>query len=110
MDIDNLTYGELKQIAGMFSNPSDITNPNGSMRIVVLDRGWVVVGNLYLDKGEYRLDKGRVIRKWGTTDGLMQLANDGPTSNTKLESLGQIRFHIHSVVLQFDIQDKSKWV
>lgn len=109
MNIDNLTYGELKQIASMFSKTQDLVNPNGAMRIIVLDRGWVVVGNLYLENGEYRLDNGRVIRKWGTTDGLMQLANDGPTASTKLEALGKIRFHIHSVVLQFDIQGEKKW-
>jgi len=52
MNIDNLTYGELKKIASMFNGSSELVNPCGEMRIIVLDRGWVVVGNLYLDNSE----------------------------------------------------------
>ncbi len=109
-NIDNLTFGELKEISRMFFEKStQPKDPGGAMRIVVLDRGWVVVGELTLKDNEYILLNSRVIRKWGTTDGLMQLANHGPTDKTVLEEIGTIRFNAQSVVLQFEVEDKTKW-
>jgi hypothetical protein len=42
------------------------------IRIVVLPRGWVVVGDYAEAAGKVTLTRSMVIRRWGTTDGLGQ--------------------------------------
>jgi hypothetical protein len=58
------------------------------IRILVLDRGRVNVG--YLERHptlafHWILRNARIIRRWGTSEGLEQIAADGPTSNTLLD-------------------------
>lgn len=53
--------------------------------IVICDRGWIVVGNLTEDDDSYYLTNASVIRKWGTTQGIGELAEKGPLENTKLD-------------------------
>src|ERR1035437_6428140 len=54
-------------------------------QIVVLNRGWVVIGN-YFEKGdECTLTEASVIRKWGTTQGLGELAEKGKLADTVLD-------------------------
>ncbi len=57
------------------------------IRIVILDRGFVCVGTLepHPDFAFHWLFTGRTIRRWGTTEGLAQLAN-GPLPNTALDA------------------------
>ena len=56
------------------------------MEIVVLDRGWVYVAREVVESDkQLRLEGARCIRRWGTTEGLAQLANEGPQPKTKLE-------------------------
>ncbi len=60
------------------------TNPLMSgIKIVEMDRGHIKVG--YLERHpelafHWRLLKARVIRNWGTSEGLAQIALDGPTT------------------------------
>lgn len=56
--------------------------------IVVADRGHVWVGVLISDGDPdfLRIAEARVIRRWGTTEGLNQLATKGPQPNTKLDA------------------------
>lgn len=54
--------------------------------IFVLPAGWVLVGTIdSVSEGRVHLSDAKVIRRWGTTNGLAQLALDGPTSDTCLE-------------------------
>jgi hypothetical protein len=55
--------------------------------IVILQRGWVVVGDLFSEGSKYWIDNGSVIRSWGTSEGLGQLALNGPMSGTKLDKV-----------------------
>ena len=58
------------------------------IRIMVLDRGRVKVGRLSYHPQlafHWLLTDARIIRQWGTTEGLEQIANDGPTNGTKLD-------------------------
>ena len=41
------------------------------------------------DTGEFHLVKARIIREWGTTEGLNQLVS-GPTTSTKLDATAPI--------------------
>lgn len=72
---------------------------SGDLRIVVLQRGWVMVGRLERDGDECILHDAAVIRRWGTTRGLGEIAADGPTDSTQLDPCyGEVRFHILTVV------------
>lgn len=77
-------------------------------QIVILNRGWVVVGD-YSEKGdEGVLDNASVIRTWGTTKGLGELAENGPLTNTKLDPCPTIRFNKLTMVARMDVNE-SKW-
>jgi hypothetical protein len=65
---------------------------DGELVIVALDRGWVVVGRWHKIGGMVQMEGASVIERWGTSEGLAQLAQDGPTPNTKLSRAGVIRF------------------
>jgi hypothetical protein len=82
------------------------------VRIVVLQRGWVIVGR-YKREGFYgRITEGAVVRRWGTAGngkGLGWLAEYGPTEETHLESCPQpIEFHELAVVCQF-VCNEAAW-
>lgn len=80
-----------------------------AIRILVLQRGWVIVGRLHDDGGdELVITDASVVRTWGTTKGLGELAN-GPTSNTVLDPAGTCRVHRLAVVLSIDC-DVTKWL
>jgi hypothetical protein len=76
-------------------------------QIVVLQRGWVVVGRMSKDDMYFIIDDAAVIRDWGTTKGLGQLRN-GPTSNTILDAAGVVKAHELTVVFTIDT-DRDKW-
>ena len=63
------------------------------MKICVLERGWVMVGKLEKDGDEYHLIDGSVIRRWGTTEGLGELASKGPLPATKLDKIPLVKFN-----------------
>lgn len=63
----------------------------GQLKIVVMDRGHVLVGLVRPHSQEalsLLLDHAAVVRRWGTDHGLGQLAREGPLPNTILEPLG----------------------
>lgn len=62
----------------------------GDIKIVVLQRGWVMVGRLERDGSECKLHNASVIRCWGTTKGLGEIAQEGPKSSTKLDKCGGV--------------------
>ena len=71
-------------------------------KILVLQRGWVVVGRFKNagHLGQYREGEGcHVIRRWGTDQGLGQLV-DGPRSQTILDACGEVRTHELTVVFE----------
>jgi hypothetical protein len=77
-------------------------------RIVVLQRGWVAVGNLDRSSApQLKLTDAKIIRRWGTTNGLGQLAENGPTSNTVLDPAGTLEFHELAVVTTFVTKDQA---
>lgn len=79
------------------------------IKIVVLQRGWVVVGRFERKDTQCKLHNASVIRTWGTTGGLGEIAEGGPTSNTKLDKCkGMVEFDYMTVVLTIDCATK-KW-
>lgn len=77
-------------------------------RIVILDRGWVVVGWVATNGDDVTIEKASVIRVWGTTKGIGEIAINGPTKHTILDPAGVCRAHKGSVVMYVDC-DGAKW-
>ena len=76
-------------------------------RIVVLDRGWVVVGLVGISGDDVTIEQASVIRLWGTTKGLGEIAKGGPTKDTVLDHAGTCRAHKGSVVMYIDCNDEA---
>jgi hypothetical protein len=69
--------------------------------IVVADRGWVFVADvLPLDNGDLQLTNASVIRVWGTTRGLGELAAEGVKQDTKLDPIPTTLIPARSVVFR----------
>lgn len=62
------------------------------IRIVILQRGWVVVGYYERKNSRCYVRQASVIRNWGTTQGLGELRT-GPTKKTILDPCGTVEFH-----------------
>ena len=78
------------------------------VKILVLQRGWNVIGRYNKDGQEHVLTDASVIRVWGTTRGLGEIASGGPTGSTKLDPCGTVRAHELATVLVMDA-DAEKW-
>jgi hypothetical protein len=85
-----------------------IDGVDSPIKIVVLQRGWVAIGRYEAKSDtEHILADASVIRVWGTTQGLGQLAS-GPTSKTVLDKAGTVRFNPLTTVLVIDAEE-SAW-
>lgn len=108
MNIDEMKIGEFKQLQSLFgSRKKKITD--GGIRICVLQRGWVVIGRYSQEGSECKLTDANVIRTWGTTKGLGEIAENGPIENkTILDRCPDVIFH--ELVGVFQIQCRGeKW-
>ena len=90
---------------------ADIRPPvAGDVRIVILQRGWVMVGRLERDGSRCILHNASVVRVWGTTKGLPEIANDGPTAKTVLDSCdGDVEFHELTMIAALACRE-DKWL
>lgn len=77
-------------------------------QIVVLQRGWIVVGDVNKSENEVTIKNCSVIRVWGTSKGIGEIAENGATDKTKLDSCPDIIVHPLSVVLYMNV-NMSKW-
>lgn len=84
------------------------TKKSSDIRIVVLQRGWVLVGKFSKKKEQCFLDNAHVVRYWGTTRGLGEIASDGPTDKTKLDAIPRAQFHELTSILTVKCE-ASKW-
>lgn len=78
------------------------------IRIVVLQSGWVVVGLYHISETTCKLTSAYVIRQWGTTAGLGEIAMNGPTKNTVLDRAGIVKYQQSSYILDIEC-DPKKW-
>jgi len=109
MNIDELTLGQIKEIKSIScGEQKSYSKCNDGLYIVVLQRGWVVVGNRTKHGEYFKLKNAAVIRVWGTDKGLGQLALEGPQSNTKLDKSTDIEYHELTTVLSMEC-NKDAW-
>lgn len=91
-----------------YSEQPKLQDPT-KIKIVVLQRGWVLVGEFEKDGTECSLHNASVIRTWGTTKGLGEIGLGGPTSSTILDKCnGLVEFDILTVVLMISVNEE-KW-
>ena len=82
---------------------------DGEIKIVILQRGWIMVGRFERNGSDCKLHNASVIRKWGTTNGLGEIANSGPTKETVLDKCyGVVEFDYLTVVASISVEE-SKW-
>jgi len=72
--------------------------------IVVADRGYVYVGDVRMDESFAVVSNARNIRRWGAERGLGQLALEGPTEETRLDSVGTVRIPTRAVISIIDTE------
>lgn len=78
-------------------------------QIVILNRGWVAIGN-YSEKGDdCFLTEASIIRTWGTTKGLGELAENGPTDSTKIDPCPNLSFNKLTTVARMDVCE-ANWL
>ena len=76
--------------------------------IVVADRGFVYVGHVDVSDAWCVIRDAWNIRRWGTTAGLGQLAQQGPTEKTKTDRVGVVRVPMRAVISIIETEEK-KW-
>jgi len=75
---------------------------NSDYKIVVLDRGFVVYGSVEQSGDYIVISNCDCIRTLGTTRGLGQLADKGPTKETILDAQPITRVHQLQVIMMID--------
>lgn len=81
---------------------------NNDLKIVILDRGFVLVGKARVDGDWVVTENASIIRRWGTTKGLGELAMNGPLANTKLDPIGTVRSPLRALIGLVDCES-AKW-
>lgn len=75
-------------------------------QIVVLDRGYIYIGDVEILNGHVLIHEAKNIRYWGTKNGLGELIN-GPLLKTKVDFVGEINAR-YTAVIHF-IQCNQGW-
>lgn len=79
----------LKLALNQSQEPQTQTIQPSGQHLVVVDRGFVYVGDVVIEPEWVRILNARNIRIWGTKNGLGELRN-GPLPNTKLDQCDQV--------------------
>jgi hypothetical protein len=77
------------------------------IRIVVLDKGFISVGVYSQTADEVVLDNAAVIRRWGSSNGLGEIAENGPTSSTILDKTPRERIPWHAVIKTIECKTEN---
>ena len=77
-------------------------------QIVILDRGFVYVGDVEVDGDWLVIRNGANVRRWGTQKGLGELASLGPRPATVLDPATTVRAPLRSVVATLDCEP-TQW-
>jgi hypothetical protein len=97
--INNEIYIKKSSVEGNYK-PSPV-------RIAVLNRGWVVVGRVKEEKNKTFITNASVIRRWGTTEGLGELAYNGELNDTVLDTCPDIEVETANIVLLMNCNEEN---
>ena len=78
-----------------------------NLKLVVLPRGWVMVGECEEKNNKLYMKNASVVRRWGTTKGLPELANNGPLASTILDGKCEMQFPMSSVIAEMSCNEKA---
>ena len=97
-----ISIQEIKQLASADISATEVGRYSASpiplgQNIVVLDKGFVYVGEVLELPDRITITNARNIRVWGTSQGLGELRN-GPLSSTKLDIVGDVVAYKHAVI------------
>jgi hypothetical protein len=67
-------------------------------KIFVLKERWVLIGTVSIEGPTIQLTDASVVRRWGTTQGLGQIALRGPAEDTIFDLCGSVEFPVESVL------------
>ncbi|MFQ5471269.1 MAG: hypothetical protein ACE5FA_00095 [Dehalococcoidia bacterium] len=83
------------------------TFPTGNRHIVVLDRGWIFVGDLVQSKedGVYELNNAQNVRKW-SDGGFGGLTKDPVGAGAVLDSSAAIRFSRSACIFMVPVPEE----
>ncbi len=76
--------------------------------LVVADRGHVWVGVTRTEGDWVLIDGARIVRRWGTTKGLNQLATSGPTGTTQLDAPADVKLNRRALIALVPCE-AAKW-
>ena len=79
-----------------------------SIQIVVIEAANLLVGEVAVGNSVVTVTNASVIRRWGTTKGLGEIAMGGPTKETILDKLGIAHVQLSKVLFIIDCE-QSKW-
>ncbi len=77
-------------------------------QIVVLDRGFVYVGDVTIDGDWCLISNAQNVRRWGTSKGLGELAASGPLKATVLDPAGTVRAPMRALIAMLACE-AGKW-
>lgn len=77
------------------------------LQIAVLDRGFIYVGLCRMVDGMLEITQAQCVRRWGTTNGLGELAMNGPTTSTKLDPAGTVHAPASALMHLIDCRTDS---
>lgn len=92
-----ISLTELKTVLGLTPTAPSSPERDLGQRIVVLDRGFVYVGDVHEQPDRILVLNAKNIRVWGTSKGLGEL-RDGPLKDTKLDAVGTVEAYRHAVI------------
>ena len=101
MNLGELSISQLTKLAGVLMEQTPqhtcCSNAYPSFGILVLNRGFVYVGELEFDEHKCILRNGSHVRVRGATKGLGQLSREGPQLHTKLDLVADTYVPLHTV-------------
>jgi len=117
MNIDDMTYGDLKKIAAMFQEPNCASPPEVGHEvmpvIVCTDKRGVVFG--YCSDTSTRpvvLDNARMCLYWSAdVGGVFGLGEKGPSKDCKISAtLGRVSLEGVTAIFSVDVDAEKAWV
>lgn len=73
-------------------------------QILVITSGFVLIGEVEPLESTYLVRNASIIRKWGTTEGLGEIALKGPTTSTVLDRCGTVEVERSAVIMRIRCQ------
>lgn len=107
MNLNDLTIGDLQKISQLFT-PSNSQKRDEGFCVVVLDRGFIMIGHLVIDGDWATIKNARGLRKWSSGKGLEWHIENGKYETT-IDGNGTDRVCHISKLQNWAKTDESKW-